>query len=819
MNTATVSLRLSSQDAARELLARRTARKSLIGFTEYTNPRYQTAGFHRTIAGHLERVERGEVDRLMLLCPPRHGKALAVATPIATPSGWTTMGELKAGDAVFGSDGKPCKVVSKSEVWCGRECFVVRSDDGDEIVADAEHEWPVRLCRKYKKVLPKTTRYLADRSSLRRPMLAAQAALDLPEAELSIDPYVLGVWLGDGRTMSSGICSADDWIIDELERIEGSVNHYAKVGKTKHFRIGPHYREGAMQSETLQGRLRALALIANKHVPIAYKRASKGQRLSLLQGIVDTDGYVAEDGQIEVCTILSTLAEDVKEIVHSLGHKASIIVGRATLDGVDCGEKYRVMFYMDGAARLPRKAAKCRHGMRAFKRYISVFPTTPRDTVCIEVDSPDHLFLAGRSMLPTHNSELASRRFPAYALGRRPDREFISVSAGADLATDFGRDVRNLINGQEYKSLFPTTLAEDSQAKNKWRTDAGGGYYAVGVGGQFMGRGADILMIDDPFASMMEAQSELARKNVWDWYTGTAYNRLQPSGAVVLINHRMHEDDLSGRILAMQAAGGDRFEVVELPAINDDGEALWPEKYPLDALERIRINGANPRYFSALYQQKPVPDDGDYFKREWLLPVDKIPPRESLRIYGGSDYAVTSSGGDFTVHAVVGLDPDGDPWLLDIWRKQAASDEWVESFCDLVIKWKPVSWAEETGQIKSGVGPFLDREMRNRKAYTSRELFATRGDKAVRAQSFRGMIATRGLRIPANAPWRAEFESELLRFPAGVHDDQVDACGLIGQLLDMMQDGPQAKKPDPPKNNDYVDHRSAYHDELDPMTI
>lgn len=419
---------------------------------------------------------------------------------------------------------------------------------------------------------------------------------------------------------------------------------------------------------------------------------------------------------------------------------------------------------------------------------------------------------------PRHGkSTLASRSLPAYVLGRQPEKEFISVSANADLATDFGRDVRNLINSQQYKCIFNTDLAEDSQAKNKWRTEAGGGYYAVGVGGQFMGRGADILLIDDPFASMAEAQSETKRKEVWEWYIGTAYNRLEAGGAVILINHRMHDDDLSGRIIAHAAAGGDKFEIVKMPAISEDGEALWPERYPLDAIERRRANSV-PRYFSALYQQEPAPDTGDYFKREWLLPVDNIPPRESLRVYGGSDYAVTASGGDFTVHAVLALDPDGNPWLLDIWRKQAASDEWVEAFCDLVIKWKPMGWAEESGQIKSGVGPFLEREMRERRAYTAREQFPTRGDKAIRAQSFRGLLATRGLRIPAAAPWRSEFESELLRFPAGVHDDQVDACGLIGQLLDIMVDGQKPEAPEKRTADGYRDNAGSYRD-LDALTM
>jgi predicted phage terminase large subunit-like protein len=419
---------------------------------------------------------------------------------------------------------------------------------------------------------------------------------------------------------------------------------------------------------------------------------------------------------------------------------------------------------------------------------------------------------------PRHGkSELASRRLPAYILGRQPDKEFISVSASADLATDFGRDVRNLINSPQYKCIFNTSLAEDSQAKNKWRTQDGGGYYAVGVGGHFMGKGADFLLIDDPFSSMADAQSENKRKEVWDWYIGTAYNRLEPGGAVILINHRMHDDDLSGKIISHAASGGDKFEIVKMPAVSDVGEALWPDRYPLTAIERIRANSI-PRYFSALYQQEPIPDTGDYFKREWLLPVDNLPPRESLRVYGGSDYAVTSSGGDFTVHAVLALDPDSNPWMLDIWRKQAASDEWVEVFCDLVKKWKPMGWAEESGQIKSGVGPFLEREMRERHAYTLREQFPTRGDKAVRAQSFRGLIATRGLRVPVAAAWRGEFESELLRFPAGVHDDQVDACGLIGQLLDTMIDGQKPVQPEKNTSSGYRGSGSNYSD-LDALTM
>jgi predicted phage terminase large subunit-like protein len=145
-------------------------------------------------------------------------------------------------------------------------------------------------------------------------------------------------------------------------------------------------------------------------------------------------------------------------------------------------------------------------------------------------------------------------------------------------------------------------------------------------------------------------------------------------------------------------------------------------------------------------------------------------------------------------------------YLLDLWRKQAAADEWVESFCDLVLKWKPLGWAEEQGQIKSGIGPFLDRRQRERSAYVARTSFPTRGDKAIRAQSIRGRMALEGLYVPVNAPWYPDFRAELLSFPAGRHDDQADALGLVGQLLDLMVKG---SKPTPPEKPVYIGYKDA----------
>ena len=309
---------------------------------------------------------------------------------------------------------------------------------------------------------------------------------------------------------------------------------------------------------------------------------------------------------------------------------------------------------------------------------------------------------------PRHGkSELASRRFPAWYLGRHPEHQFISASASVTLAEDFGRDVRNLIASPEYADVFDTQLAEDSQARGRWTTQEGGSYFATGVGGALMGRGAHVLLIDDPFGSMADARSEIARKSVHEWFTGTCYNRLEKDGKIVLINHRMHQDDLSGRLLAQQAAGGDQWTVIELKAVSPSGAALWPEKFDETALARIKAN-ITAQDWAALYQQEPTAETGSYFKDEWLFPHVDDPPT-SLSVYGGSDYAVTSGGGDYTVHVVLGIDHRNRMFLLDLWRKQADPKEWVEAYCDLVRRWKPVFWGEEKTQITSGVGPFIEQ--------------------------------------------------------------------------------------------------------------
>ena len=388
-------------------------------------------------------------------------------------------------------------------------------------------------------------------------------------------------------------------------------------------------------------------------------------------------------------------------------------------------------------------------------------------------------------MPPRHGkSELASRRFPAWYLGRNPNKQIIAASYNSDLSTDFGREVRNIVDSEEYQCLFDVRLAIDSQAANRWHTDKKGMYIAAGVGTAITGRGADILLIDDPFKDRQEADSETRRETVWNWYTSTAYTRLMPGGAVVVINTRWHDDDLSGRLIEQMENGGDKWEVLSLPAIDSEGSALWPSWYPVERLNEIK-SVLPARDWNSLYQQNPIPDDGDFFKAQWFADYNELP--QGLTYYGASDYAVTDGDGDYTEHGIFGIDQSKNIYVADWWRGQKTSDVWIDAKCDLIIKYKPAGWFGEGGVIKRAIEPYMIQRMTQRNAFCYIEWMPSVSDKPTRARSIQAMASMGKISFPKMASWKTDIITQLLRFPAGKYDDAVDVFSLIGRGIEFVQ--------------------------------
>ena len=385
---------------------------------------------------------------------------------------------------------------------------------------------------------------------------------------------------------------------------------------------------------------------------------------------------------------------------------------------------------------------------------------------------------------------------PPWFLANNLDKSIIAASHTIELAEKWGRRGRNLVSDNSL--TLGIAIASDSQAAGRWSLTSGGEYLSAGVGTAIAGFRADLALVDDPVRNREDADSEHARERTYEWYRSDLLPRLKPGGRVIIIQTRWHEDDLAGRLLAEMASGGEHWEVVSLPAEaepNDPlgrevGEMLWGDDDYGYANSLRQQKAEQPAYnWSALYQQRPAPETGSYFLDEWLRLYRVAPDRRTLHVYAASDFAVTAAGGDFTVHLIVGVDPADNLWVLDMYRRQADTAQSVDALLDLVRDWRPWVVAQESGQIKSAIGPFLRKRMHERKIWVATETFPTRGDKAVRALSIRGRMAVRGLYVPAGAPWLHDFRSELLAFPVGKHDDICDSLGLVGQIIDRMSKG------------------------------
>jgi predicted phage terminase large subunit-like protein len=401
-------------------------------------------------------------------------------------------------------------------------------------------------------------------------------------------------------------------------------------------------------------------------------------------------------------------------------------------------------------------------------------------------------------------STYANRIFGAWHMGRNPNSLLITASHSAELAEYFGRKARKIAGSAEFRAVFETGLDPSNAAAAEWSLDSGAEYYATSVGGSVTGRRADGAIIDDPVKGREEADSETIRRKTLEWYRSDLWTRLKPGAFVILIMTRWHELDLAGCLLADMAAGGEQWEVLSIPAVamEDDplgravGEPLWKEWF---TPEMFAVAKQDKRKWSSLYQQQPAPDDGDYFQRDWIRWYNKDSTPKHLRIYGASDYATKEGKGDYTVHGVIGVDPNDDIYVLDWWRAQTTSDVWIETFLDLMKQHEPIAWAVEKGQILAALGPFIDKRQRERRVYGHRVQYASAADKPTRARSIQARLAMKKVYFPADAPWIDSLVTEMLQFPVGKNDDQVDVLSMFGRMLNDMAKGAVPAAPVPPK--------------------
>ena len=585
--------------------------------------------------------------------------------------------------------------------------------------------------------------------------------------------------------------------------------------------------------------LRGFGILQAKRIPESYFVASIAQRRALLQGLVDTDGHVTpKSGRVRYVSHNEGLARDVCVLARTLGHRATVYTE------TDRREPHEVVFASgrrhlirtagtrwvaswtphDGEpqGRLPRKQV-LRSRPADKVGIVSIEPAEPADDLCIEVDRPDGLFLAGPDLIPTHNSRFMSRAVPAWYLGMFPDRRVIATSYSEDLIRGWSSEARDIIDnfGEE---LFGVTL-ERRNADDWTIAKHGGGMRAVPHGGQITGFGGNLIIIDDPIKDELEAESQRQREQLWSFFTRRLRNRLEPNGKILLVMARWHEDDIRARLTdASRNEFGDQWEVVHLPTIAEpapdeldehgrllnggslegwrdvmgrrSGEALWPERWPLAALRRLRAS-IGPAAWNANLQQRPVSASGDIFNRhKWVY--CEPPDYRKVILVRGWDLAGTDEGGDWTVGVLLGLDAKKSVYLVDVVRHRYDPAAVKDLIADVAAQdaalygsgkvWQQVE--QEGGSSGKGWAEEIVREELG--GHSAEAKGVSGGSKVLRARPFAaqqlaGNVAivkvARGDGSWAQPLWAADYVNELADFDKGVHDDQVDA------LVDRVQQG------------------------------
>lgn len=416
-------------------------------------------------------------------------------------------------------------------------------------------------------------------------------------------------------------------------------------------------------------------------------------------------------------------------------------------------------------------------------------------------------------MPPRHGkSELASIKFPAWYLGRHPEKRVMSCSHTAQLAEEFGRNTRNTVDNEVHGMIFPDSkLQRGSKAVDNWKVSERGGYIGTGIGGSITGKGADILIVDDPLKDAEEAESPLIRKKIYDWYTSTAYTRLEKNGAVIIIMTRWHDDDLAGRLLEQEGERGyikdkktnkwikfdgenglnsefGKWTVLKFPAIAEKdehfrrrGEPLWPGKYDLEALEDKKAS-VGLKVWGAEYQQDPVNEEGAEFKKEWFKIWTQLP--KNVKYVTTVDLAIgQKESADDTVVMTTCIDVHENIYIVEYKNWHATPTDTINEIYRQQKLYNSIVGIESVG-YQAALLHYIQLEGRKRGKYLQVEAIRTNTNKEAK---IRGLIPyyNNGLLFHANG--MQELEEQLKRFPSGKHDDIIDALAMSLQLLRRPQ--------------------------------
>lgn len=798
----------------------------------------------------LEMLFRPGPEIMVVSVPPQQGKALAVETPVPTPVGWTTMGELREGDWVIGHDGRPTQVIEAFEPYQA-ELSRVTFEDGSEILADRRHFWSlvsrdVAAYRQKGEVWGDDWPSIAETISTddaaarqHRPDRGARWRIPVgswkaPAVDLPLDPYLLGYWLGDGATAEPQITvSFDD--LDHLTLQARAAGYSYRV-----------YDRGSAAVVRLLGQRKTftdLGLLGHKHIPEQYLRAGTQQRLLLLAGLMDSDGGMSGT-TAEIAQQSKVLATGVEELVASLGgvvrtsERPSRLNGRAT-GATTYRQKITAAF---NPFRLPRKRAawaaqaeRARWSQRSQRTITSIERTGVISTVrCIRVNNEHGLFLAGRSMIPTHNSTYCSLFLPCWYLGHNPGSQVLNISYSEEQAAKWGERSRQLMK-MWGGPLFGVRINSDIDAKTNWSLGGGfGGMLSTGIRGGITGNPGHLILLDDTLKGREDVNSPtIKKKNIEEWHDSIT-TRFQDDTKVLVVATRWCEDDLSGHILeeaAKPTYQGYPVHELNIKAIAEpnpderkmlarlDAEAGREPDDPDSLLAQWRdvlgrkegdtLRGQHsPKFFfltkasrpaarwNALYQGTPGADeDGMFPESKWRFwtydDYDGRPPEvavlpELTKVVRVWDLAASEDDGDWTVGTKMGRSSDGRMFVLDVQRFRHAPGR-VHELVMQTAQTDGYQVAIRIEQERSGAGiTVVDDYKRELLGYDVDGIKAE-GDKTSRAQPWSRIQNVNRAHLPAGADWVDRYTGNHAQMDGkgGLprYDDEIDTSAYAAVFL------------------------------------
>lgn len=728
------------------------------------------------LSEELTALTLGEYERLCVAMPPRH--KLADSTPILTSNrGWTTHGDLKIGDYVYGLNGEPTKIIGISDKSnCNQ---LITFSNGSKILAHEEHLWTVSK-RGNKNPLTITTseikkdyQYTEKNGKKRyRYHLPFIKPIQYPKTELPLDPYFLGLWLGDGSSTKPCI-THDPKDIESIEHIPYKIST-----------ICTHTETGV--KTTYQGiikKIKELHLYNNKHIPRIYLEACVEDRLQLLAGLIDSDGSVDKNGRVRFININKQLINDVFELCTGLGLYPYFHVRKK--EDYKRNSKYNIKSTHDAYVvgfqpkySIPTQIPRNKTPTHRRLAITDITTVKGEQGKCIEIENPDGIYLAGKQLIPTHNSKssMVTLAYPLWLIFQNPHLNILIVSNEASLAETFGIKLREYI--KKYGAYFGVHLSESKHSSTHLmfedKKGLAGSIKLVGANGSITGRDADYIIIDDPYKGFEDITPTLLQKRI-DWFDTIIEQRIESHTKLVILHTRWHSNDLQGYFKKNRS---EDYHFISFPAIKENGEQLWPEKYTIEKLEKKREN-IGERLFQSIFQQKPIDDSSNFFdlnKFHWHAPPEELTPIQMCR---GWDVASSDPGkNDFTAGVPIYLLNDYKSILItDFVHGQFGKDTSQEIKNQIILDGHDNISIIETGVAAAGALLYDNWEQQLPGYFLERAIPVPNNSKADRATPLKDHIYDGHVYVDIqDNKLRKTFQDEFRAFPNGEHDDIVDAA-------------------------------------------